>query len=120
MLPPEIINRICDFSAVEDIRVLTKTSKTLGDAIHESTYHSAVLREHPEVDSFEKTWTSWEDLVVNIEFYSESWYPNEDRYDYLDIGSDNRYSDDCEDNTYHDYQNEIEYSDYGDDYGISP
>lgn len=91
MLPPEIINRICDFLTVDAIGTLTKTSRALGDVIHESSYHSAVLREHPHVDSFEKTWTSWKDLVLNIATHSGSWYPNNS----CDYSSDD-YSDDSE------------------------
>lgn len=51
-------------------------SMELGHVFHESTYHSSVLREHPNVDSFEKTWKSWEDPVQNIGIYSQSWYPS--------------------------------------------
>lgn len=81
MLPPEIVNRICDFLTIAELKKVVMASSELWDAVHESTYKNAVLKEHPLADSLKQSWASWKDLFLNIDIYSRSWYPHNDRED---------------------------------------
>ena len=102
---------------VEEIGIVLSSIGELGDVIHESTYHNAVLREQPDVDSFEKSWMSWKDLVLNFDTYSELWYPDDDPYvEYDQYDQDSEESFTRHKDPIRDWQGgeELEYSD--DDY----
>lgn len=81
MLPAEIVNQICSFLTIAETKQVIGASSQLEDAIHESTYKNAVLREHPTADLFKRSWMSWKDLVLNIELYSKLWSPDKDLSD---------------------------------------